>query len=188
MLLTYSPFPGPSLGAGACRQTAAAHRHCQPTEAAVTQQALGSPSQVLPGERRLELCSQPRMLAPAPSGAAARASPTAALGQEGEGLLDLSLCATCTRCAPTGSPAPHSSNVVQYQPHPQPRACGGPSLAAHGGRRQQDDWDSLCRCQHEPYGARATGTSSARGTGMLQRAEGTKHLPAVVATEGQRKA
>lgn len=139
MLLTYTPFPGPSLGAEASRQTAAAHRHWQPTVAAVTQQALGCPSQVLPGECRLELCSQPRMLAPAPTGVAVRASPTAVLGQGGEGLLDTSQCATCTHCAPTGSPAPRSSNMVQYQPHPEPRACGGPSLAAHRGRRQQDD-------------------------------------------------
>lgn len=175
MLLTYSLFPGPGSGAGARRQTAAAHRHCQPTVAAVTQQALGCPSQFLPGECRPELCSQPHTLTPAPSGAAMRASPTAALRQEGEGLPDTSQCATRTHRATQGSPAPHSSYVVQYQPHPEPRACGGPSLAAHGGRRQQGDWDSLCRCcQHEPYGARATGTWSAGGDGDAAVSRGHK--------------
>lgn len=99
------------------------------------------------------------------------------------GLIPTTLCAPPWLCR--GLPGSTSTVGSTPQPAVLPEPClRGPEPGSAWGRR--DKRDAPCRRWQEPYGAGATGP--AVGTGSLREAGGTGHLPALVATEGHRKA
>lgn len=110
--------------------------------------------------------------------------PGRAGGRRGEGLGQDGAQPHHAVCTPLA--LPRAPRLYQHRGERPAPSCPlrGPEASSARGRR--DERDAPCCRWQEPYGAGATGP--AVGTGSLREAEGTGHLPALVATEGHRKA